>query len=218
MRKLILILTLFFCCNLGFGQNPIQIIDVNFQWPDTTVVDSTHSFTITVQNTGLLAYNDSLTFHFYVDSGTGPVFADSMFIGGVMINASDTLSVGATHTFSSARYAPGNNVVVIWPVNGSGELGDSVQLDTYVIYPSEIGDVDLSKYLSVFPNPTEQDLNVVSTFKKPLNYVLFSPYGAIVKQGQLNSASINLADIASGVYHLRLTDGDVSTSIQIIKR
>ena len=74
----------------------------------------------------------------------------------------------------------------------------------------------------IYPNPVSNgDLHIKLNSTIPeLNYVMYNVIGGIVKQGQLISGDniLDVTDIASGIYVLRMTNGKyVSTQKVILK-
>ena len=59
---------------------------------------------------------------------------------------------------------------------------------------------------NIFPNPTEQILNIETTKFKNVRYGLFDALGKLVLQGELNATQTSLAveNLASGAYTLTL--------------
>lgn len=203
----------------GNGTNPLSVLAVDVQWPDTTFVNVSHPFQITVQNDSATVYNDSLFFYFEVDSGAGLNGVDLINVtSGSGIAGMDTVSFPLTHDFNSSRYAPGNNVVVIWPVNGSGEQGDSIQLDVYVIYPTSSQYLDISRYINVYPNPTTNSVIVDNRLNDdPVTYRIHSSGGKFVAGGKLTGNQIDLSELPSGMYSIELFSDSGRTIVKIIK-
>lgn len=109
-----------------------------------------------------------------------------------------------------------NDEVVSKGQNNSTEKNEEDKLSTKDIIDSE---------LRVFPNPTENIVNVTYTqnLAQDLSAIkLYNPLGVLVKDLKLNTASnsqvLDLSSMSSGVYFLNiyLTDGSISSK-KIIK-
>ncbi len=224
IMKTIFSVFLLFLSSLTFAQLNLSAIQVDSQWPDTTIVDSSHIFNVVIMNDTTVTYNDSLWLHFSVDSGSTGSFdtPDSVKLGSafgtVTIAGLDTASFPVMHTFSSLRYAPGNNVVVIWPANG-GEHGDSLFLDVYVLYPSSLAEIDISNHLSVYPNPFDSEITINNLLSSgQLTYRLFDVSGKLVELGSILQPTMNLTHLNQGVYQLQVFGPDFQHTIRILKR
>jgi len=218
MKRLIPILFVLFSCLSGYSQNTLSVIAVNTQWPDSVLVNTTSTFIATLQNDSTGVYADDITLFFGKDSGVLTTVIDSVNLGINTILASDTSSFAITHTFASAKYAPGNNVVVIWPVNGGGESGDTLELNVYVIYPSDLPKVNLLDHITAYPNPFQGDLTIKSLLsEKEINYNLYNTAGALVKSGFVDQSTVDLSSLAKGVYSLEVYTKNAKASMVLIK-
>ncbi len=81
---------------------------------------------------------------------------------------------------------------------GSGETGDS---DSTSALPS----VEVEKYMSVFPNPASETLNVGCSYKIQ-SYAVLNSLGQelISEKANANTLNINLAGLKSGVYFIKI--------------
>ncbi len=61
--------------------------------------------------------------------------------------------------------------------------------------------------VEIYPNPVAEYLTVSSTLSE-LNYTLIARDGSIVKQNVLNNGQIDMSELSSGVYLLRIQDSD----------
>ena len=155
---------------------------------------------------------------FTANSGAGAVPIDSMNLGGSFLLPGDTTAFATTHSFLSTRYAPGNNVVVIWPINSGGEAGDSLAINVYVVYPNAINEVNLSDYLNVYPNPFSNEIRIENLLEEEnLNYKIYTISGSLVSSGVVNETTINVAHLPSGSYSLHVYSDQLKANIILIK-
>ncbi|WP_242084275.1 choice-of-anchor V domain-containing protein [Aestuariivivens sediminis] len=105
--------------------------------------------------------------------------------------------------------------------NGSGTGGDQVVTTSEVVVPSTLGlDEHNSLAFKVFPNPTRDNL----TINLPNDIFggfaeIFDFSGKLVKTAEISSIvnELNLKDLSSGIYVLRLTSNGKSGFKKIIK-
>jgi len=74
-----------------------------------------------------------------------------------------------------------------------------------------ISKLDLDQYtLDLFPNPSSQQLNIKLKDLKLINFKIYNLRGQLIKSGDfdnnINQSSINIHNINSGVYLLRIND------------
>ncbi len=82
--------------------------------------------------------------------------------------------------------------------NNNGNGGDS---DSTSALPS----VEVEKYMSVFPNPASETLNVGCSYKIQ-SYAILNSLGQelITEKANANSLNINLSDLKSGAYYIKI--------------
>lgn len=208
------------CCSFFqlSAQTTLDVWGVS-QWPDTSTLGATVGFDVILENNNATIYNDSIDLHFFVDSGSGLVIADTVSLGTQMIPALDTSSFFVFHLINSLKYAPGNNVVVIWPISGSGGIGDSIILDIYILGPNSLKEVGQNKLLTVFPNPSCKFLFVSGLeLDGALSYSVHSAEGSLIQKGRVTkSGRIDIEKLQKGVYVLSLQNGLFEKGVRFIK-
>ena len=72
---------------------------------------------------------------------------------------------------------------------------------------------------TVYPNPTSEMLTITSTLNTEANVLVYNLEGKIVQQASIsgNEKQINLADLSSGTYLLKVTNALQSSIFRIIK-
>jgi hypothetical protein len=75
--------------------------------------------------------------------------------------------------------------------------------------------------LQVFPNPADEQITVITSAEKSINgrILIFNSQGSMVKNVQTNGESsirINLSDLTSGMYFLKLESGSKSATTRIV--
>jgi len=207
LKKAVLVLVLTWVVSLGRSQNSISVESVDSQWPDTTTLGANFNFNVLLKNLdSVFTYSDTINLIIEVDSAGTLYPVDTIFLGTQNINPLDTASFLINHTVSS-RYSPGNNVVVIWPINGSGELGDSLTLDIFVLNPSFVEENERVNTFIVFPNPAKDFVFVRSRFSflGDLPYAVYDSSGKLVLSGSVKAnGKVDFSDLTTGYYYLEL--------------
>jgi hypothetical protein len=111
-----------------------------------------------------------------------------------------TLSVAAgSHTFLKNNVANLFYIKTSYPTLG---LGDNVQASKLVVYP----------------NPVSNQLYISSEDQKVKNVTIYSLSGAVVKNVSNNTESVDVSDLASGNYVVRVVTENGITTKKIIKK
>jgi len=222
MNKFLLLVSLLFAVSVGRAQiNELSVQSVDSQWPDTTSMWTPLSFNVLIKNLdSAFQYNDTIDLLIEVDSAGILYPADTIHLGLQTINALDTASFNINHTIGS-RYSPGNNVVVIWPINGSGTPGDSLVIDVFVRDPAVIEENDREIGFIAFPNPVLNFVSVKSLwpFSKGMPYAVYGSSGKLILSGKVYSEGrIDLSGLPAGLYFLELLTDNRNERIPIIKK
>ena len=123
---------------------------------------------------------------------------------------------GARVAEGTATFSSSGNAFVSWQYNG---FGDNMRYETFVVNYSAGTDVVKDNMLNatdmmIYPNPTSGVLN----FSGELNNVqLFDVTGRMVYAVSDVVNSIDLTQVASGVYMLVAFDGEKYISTKIVK-
>ena len=82
--------------------------------------------------------------------------------------------------------------------------------------PSTIGIIDIEKNLSVYPNPTNEDITIIiKNFNGNVQTEVFDLIGNSLQL--TNKTTISLRDYARGIYVLNVAYGDKVEKVKVIK-
>ena len=114
-------------------------------------------------------------------------------------------------------------------IDPSGNEAAIVSRTVYVAYPpnctntySGTTSLTLDKAITVYPNPTSGKVNVSYTLtnNQPMTIEVTNSIGAIVANktvaGGFGVAELNLSDVTSGVYFVRLTNNGETTVKKLV--
>ena len=76
---------------------------------------------------------------------------------------------------------------------------------------------EIERSISVYPNPTTSTLRVRGMDYTPFRYKIINQLGRITLQGQTNDNRINIKNLASGIYILKIPSEDLIFSQIFIK-
>ena len=123
---------------------------------------------------------------------------------GSIIGASGSVSIGE---------------IVVVPVNQSQSSSGIIGIFAQVTNPLEVTHLELSKKITVYPNPTmasiyfQTDTNLVDE-----KISIFNLSGQLISQKQITGDNaLDLSDLSSGVYLIQFTNKNIN-SFKIIKR
>ena len=122
-------------------------------------------------------------------------------------------NTGATTPFISVTQA-GTYTVTTTASNGCQAT------DTMEVFTDECASLIEEKIaFTVYPNPTSEMLTITSTMNTEANVLVYNLEGKIVQQASIsgNEKQINLADLSSGTYLLKVTNAFQSSTFRIIK-
>ncbi len=80
--------------------------------------------------------------------------------------------------------------------------------------PSE---ASVSENIFIFPNPAENNLNVILPFSGGYNYTIFNLYGIAISSGKMENQAINIADLKKGTYLVIFSNGHFLYSGKFVK-
>ena len=82
---------------------------------------------------------------------------------------------------------------------------------TILVYPLGVNEINQKSSISVYPNPTSNELTVVSSFDNIETIKISNVFGAIVKEIKLNTSAkytkVSVTDLPSGIYTIQLNAG-----------
>ncbi len=93
----------------------------------------------------------------------------------------------------------------VWFANGERDLFVSTE------------DVKASSLVNIFPNPTDEVLNVETKDLSFETFKIFNAQGKMMKSGKLQNGNIDLKQLVAGNYYLKLTTGTTQVIKQFIK-
>jgi len=220
MKKLIaftLFLVLF-----GFKSNAqLTISQYTYTlYADTVIANSLDSADIWVVNNGTLPFLDNLKVILDVQDSASVLFhnVDSLNFGLLNIPSNDSIKIRLYQNFviSPQKYHYDINVIVIWPYAISTGDGDSLLLPVYIQIPDGINEIDLAKYINVYPNPFTDKMHI-DTQNDIEEVRIYTLQGKLLMI-QKNTKTIVLDSLAKGTYlaDITLKDGK-SRKLKIIK-
>jgi hypothetical protein len=127
-------------------------------------------------------------------------------IGSTIVNSYNIindLNLEANITIPS-EIPPGTyNVFTNNSVDGNLTLTNSFQI-IETVNIDNLDNVDIT----VYPNPTTNNLIVSSNITENLQYTIFSINGKTIEKGNINSeiTNLNTANLASGIYYIKLNN------------
>jgi hypothetical protein len=194
---------------------------------DTIVVNANITLTVTVTNqagcsstdsisiTALPAQNSNFGYSYvgntytFSDSTTGSTAWAWDFGDG-----NTSMNQNPTYTFS----APGTYTVTMI-VDGPCKTDTITQ--TIMVYPLGINEVKHNASVSIYPNPTSNELTIVSATNAIETIKVSNIFGAIVKEIKLNASSkstiISVKELANGVYTIQLNAGKTISTLKFSK-
>lgn len=146
--------------NLGMSQyTPNNLVDTVFS-------GTSSSYSVWVINHGPTTFKDTL--HVYTavrDSANG---ATSYLVGAyttpdsMSIPANDSVQIPLTGSYnvSPTGYKIGIDVIVVWPVAASATTVDSLTFNIWIIDANGVNEIDLERFIKVFPNPTTENISI----------------------------------------------------------
>lgn len=83
---------------------------------------------------------------------------------------------------------------------------DSYHQSCFLEYTS-VNDINFSSPIDIYPNPVKDHLTIENEFQGKVRYKLVSVAGRLVKQGLITENTLDLTNLESGMYFLRLYSG-----------
>jgi hypothetical protein len=221
MKKLItftLFLVLF-----GFKSNAqLTISQYDYTlYADTVIANTLDSADVWIVNAGSLPFLDNLKVILDVQDSAMVSFhnVDSLNFGFFNIPANDSVKIRLYQNFviSPQKYHYDINVIVIWPYAFSTGDGDSLILPVYIQIPDGINEIDLSKYIKAYPNPSVD--KVVIDVEIDIEEVrIYDLKGQLIFV-QKNSKIVNVENLPEGSYLFDVTlKNGTKRKVKIIKK
>lgn len=192
--------------SFGYAQaDTISIVGFGSSWPDSTFLDSSVTLNVTIRNentVNTLTGNISLIF---ARDTAGPVInTDTVGINVISLPPGDTTSYPMSFSFRSAAYPPGNNVVVIWPVNGDG-IGfplNGLSRNIWLKQVVGIGEDQILTGISYFPNPAQEHIRFEHLPEGRNTLRIYTSEGRLVQSEVLTTSATDISMLPTGIYHL----------------
>lgn len=171
---------------------------------------------ITVRNAGqLLNRAVQLRYRF----GTQPIVTESLFAN--ILGPGDSLNYTFNAQFSAAQTTTADLCVWLSMTGDINPLNDSICIPlTYQVSNTSVNEGWLAQ-LKVFPNPSS-DIFEVSGLLETANLSIHNMQGALVHEAQIgldgNNYTVNLGNLAAGVYLARIQSGALFRQIRLIKQ
>lgn len=144
-------------------------------------------------------------------------------LGGLHAQESPTATGGdATGTGGTVAYSIGQ-IVYTTNTNASGTVSQGVQ-QAYEIFTLGIKETEMNISLSIFPNPTADNLTlqIRDYNNENLSYQLFDMQGKLLSNGQVTAqqTQINTASLSSATYFINVVNQENKKiqSFKIIKK
>jgi PKD repeat protein len=163
------------------------------------------SSTDSISITALPAQNSNFGYSYigntysFIDSTTGSTAWSWNFGDG-----NTSMNQNPTYTFS----APGTYTVTMIVV---GPCKTDTISKTILVFPLGMNEINTRALVSVYPNPTSNELNVVSSLDNIEAIKISNVFGVIVKEIKLNttakSTTVSVKELPSGMYTIQLNAG-----------
>ena len=90
----------------------------------------------------------------------------------------------------------------------------------FLINVATLGTIEnnLLSTLVIYPNPAKNQLSFNKAFEKPINLEIFDITGRKVKQVDYTDSTIDISELSSGNYILKITSGNVTSIKKFIKQ
>ena len=79
-----------------------------------------------------------------------------------------------------------------------------------------VDDTNLNNEFSIYPNPTKNNLFIKTSDNKSYNYMIYNVVGGIVKKGKIENSSIDVSNLATNIYMVRIFNNERSFTKKVI--
>ncbi|MBL0328048.1 MAG: T9SS type A sorting domain-containing protein [Bacteroidetes bacterium] len=201
------------------GISPYSVIISN----DTLPGGATDSIFFWVVNSGAAAFSDNITFHTEVQDSSGVFYLpiDTSNTGIVTIPANDSLkfTLYPTYTIGPALYHYDINVIVIWPVALTASTGDSLTYIEVLTIPIGVDELDLTRLIKAYPNPTSNNFTLENTGKNAIEEVRIYDLTGRLIQTEKNPLFICTDQWKAGTYLIKIQlENKQTRTIRVIKQ
>jgi hypothetical protein len=191
---------------------------------DTVLEGSSNTYDVWVTNYGPGILNSTLDIYTAVwdsiSSGLDSVDFDSF--GGITINPGDSTLVTLTADYTVSpltNYRYGIDVIVIWPYAMGATTVDSLEFSVYILDPNGTGELDVTRLINLYPNPSADQIFVNNNTGLSVESVaIYDMNGklVLVRKGE---KVINTESLKPGMYQVNVISGDKKNhTFKIIKQ
>ncbi|PJA09984.1 MAG: hypothetical protein COX70_00200 [Flavobacteriales bacterium CG_4_10_14_0_2_um_filter_32_8] len=192
------------------GQNlGIDTTAINFgSLPDTINLNDNYTHTIVVQNFDTTVLNDTIYLVAAVDTSGALVSIDT--VGSVFVTnfgLGDTISISYSENYTTlSGYKIGGNIVVVWPVAGSGSTVDTLYKNVFIKNPVSIPTVlAIDEQVLIYPTPFRDHIFIQNlSIKKAIKQIkLFDANGRLVYNEKYKQ-EIKMTQFIKGLYFIEI--------------
>jgi hypothetical protein len=192
--------------NLGIDTASMNLASL----PDTINLNDNYNHTIGIRNYNSTPLTGTIYLVAGVDtSGTG-ILNSIDTVGSVAVinfGLNDTVGISYNENYNLINgYRLGGNIVVVWPVAGSGSVVDSLFKNVYILNPLTTNESSwLKDQIIVYPNPANNFLFLKNnTSINTVKRVRILDINGKVIFTENFSSRINISQLTKGVYFLTL--------------
>lgn len=191
---------------------------------DTVSNGAVDSISFWVVNISATPFSDSIALYTSVqDSAFAFIYypIDSVFMGTTTIAPNDSAPVTLyiSYDVNPVRFHYDINVIVIWPLTAASSSIDSLYYVEFISLPNGIDEIDLSKLIKAYPNPTINNLTIENTSEKVIEEVRIYEAGGRLIQIEKNSSFIYTDKWKAGTYLIKIQlENKQTRTIRVIKR
>lgn len=210
--------------NLSISQDSASIAT------DTFNLGSNASYSIWIKNNGPSGFNTVLpsdTLYIYTavrDSSVSTILnvvnINAVF-GPPVIAAGDSISVALNSVFnqSATGFHKDINVIVIWPYATGAATTDSLEFWIYLLDPNGVNEIDLSKYIALYPNPTSGELSLENGSRLEIESVrIWDTHGRAVSTPYQQNR-LDTSDWTPGMYLVEISlKNHQSITLRVIRQ
>jgi hypothetical protein len=112
-----------------------------------------------------------------------------------------------------------NNEIVSTDSTYSFEITENITLVANFIAHEGIKETEQAKYFTLYPNPADNQLNIIRTNVGDAKIMIYNNIGALVQSQEVTGTKnvINIAALNAGIYFIRLIDGQNSGTQMFVK-
>lgn len=194
--------------------------DANY-WLSNTITGEWVKYTVNVNTAG--TYDVSMRYlnGNATDLGKIKLYVDDspVYESPSSISKTGSWTTWGFNKFTTSNISIGTHTLKLEFVEG----GVYIDNFTFSLTPTAVNDVDAENCISIYPNPTQEYINVsgVNEYNSSLKIGIYSIQGKILKQVTFTSGTspIYVGDLSNGIYFVRISDGNKSIqNLKLIKR